>query len=99
MISSLFENGKVKIEVPADALFENLEFTYAETPPSNGFLSVNYQIHSPETPLFKPFTLSVVAPDVAPELRDKLIFVTYDPEEEKIASAGGSFKRGEWSLP
>ena len=91
---SLFQNENVKVELPPDALFENLEFTYAETPPSNGFLSVNYQIHSEKTPLFKPFTLTVTAPDVAPELREKLIFVTYDPEEEKIISAGGTFKNG-----
>lgn len=92
--ASLFENGGVKIELPANALYENINFTYAETPTSNGFLSVNYQVHTPETPLQKPFTLSVTAPDVAPELREKLIFVSYDPEEEKIISAGGSYSKG-----
>jgi hypothetical protein len=91
---SLFEKEGVKIEVPSNALFENLNFTYAETPPSNGFLSVNYQVHSEQTPLFKPFTLSVTAPDVTPELRDKLIFVTYDSEEEKVISAGGAYSKG-----
>jgi hypothetical protein len=91
---SLFEKEGVKIEVPANSLFENINFTYAETPPTNGFLSVNYQVHSKQTPLFKPFTLSVTAPDVSPELEDKLIFVTYDPEEGKVISAGGAYSRG-----
>lgn len=91
---SRFDNGTVKVEVPANALFEDIEFHYSETPPSNGFLSNNYHIHSSQTALFKAYTLSVPAPDLAPEYRDKLIFVSYDAEEKKINSAGGSYQNG-----
>lgn len=91
---SVYENSQVKVEIPAGALYENLEFTYSETPPSKGFLSVNYLIHTPGTPLHLPYTLSVKAPDVAPGLRDKLIFVSYDSEEGKTESAGGKYVEG-----
>lgn len=92
--ASRFEKGPVTVEVPANALFEDINFSYSETPPTNGFLSPNYHIHSSQTALFKSYTLSVPAPELAPEYRDKLIFVTYDPEEEKISSAGGSYQNG-----
>ncbi len=92
--ASKFDNGTVQVELPANALFEDIEFHYSETPPSNGFLSQNYHIHSSQTALFKAYTLSVPAPDLAPEYRDKLIFVSYDPEEKKIISAGGSYQDG-----
>jgi len=91
---SRFYNEKVQVEVPAGALFEDIRFSFKESPGSNGFLSENFHIHSPHTPLFKAYTLSVIAPEVAPELRDKLVFVTYDPEEKKITSAGGAYSNG-----
>ncbi len=91
---SLFKNESVRIEIPANALYENIDFKYSETPPTKGFHSVNYQIHSPQTPLHRAFTLSVTAPDVAPGLQDHLIFVTYDPEKKRMISAGGSYHNG-----
>ena len=55
---------------------------------------MNYQIHTPQTPLQKPYTLSVEAPEVPGELRDNLIFVTYDPKEQKVTSVGGAYSNG-----
>lgn len=92
--ASQFEKGSVNVEVPANALFEDINFSYSESAPANGFLSPNYHIHSPQTPLFKSYNLSVAAPDIAPEYHNKLIFVSYDPEEEKYISAGGSYQEG-----
>lgn len=92
--SSLFENKLVNVEIPANALYENLEFHYSESPAVKGLLSETYHIHEIGTPLHKAFTLSVKAPDVAPELRSKLVFVTFDAKEEKFSSSGGSFIKG-----
>ena len=55
---------------------------------------MNYKIHSRKRHCINLIPYPVVAPDVAPELRNKLIFVTYDPEEEKIVSAGGNYSNG-----
>lgn len=91
---SLFESGKVKVEVPANALYENLEFVYSESPATENLLSEKYKIHSEGTPLHKAYTLSVAAPDVEPEFLSKLVFVTFDTEEKKFHSAGGEYRNG-----
>lgn len=95
--ASSFENEKVSIKIPALALFENIDFTYAESESKDGMLSDFYHIHTPGTPLLKPYTLSVSAPIVAPELRDKLVFVSFDSKEQKYVSAGGKYSNGSLS--
>ncbi|MCP4310888.1 MAG: M23 family metallopeptidase [Bacteroidetes bacterium] len=92
--ASIYEEEGMRVEIAAKSLYEDIEFTYLKTPPTNGFLSPAYHIHSIKTPLHKSFTLSVPAPEVEPELRNKLIFVSYDPEEEKFVSAGGKYIKG-----
>lgn len=92
--SSLFENKQVRIEMPANALYENLEFHYSESPLIKGLLSKTFHIHEKGTALHKAFTLSVIAPDVKPEFRSKLIFVTFDAKEGKFSSSGGTFIEG-----
>jgi hypothetical protein len=91
---NIFETQDVKVEIPADALYEDLEFHYSFSEPVPGALSAQYVIHDPGTPLHKPLTLSVKAPDVNPGLRSKLVFVTYDAEEDKMVSEGGEYKNG-----
>ncbi len=91
--SSIFENEKVRVEVPANALYETLEFQYGESSSEKGILSPQYHIHNEFTPLHKAYTLSVKAPEVAPEFHSKLIFATYD-DEDKPSSAGGEYVNG-----
>lgn len=91
---SSFKNEKVSVEIPANTLFEDVNFMYSESPSDNGLLSDIYHIHSADIPLLKAYTLSVLAPDVAPGLRDKLTFVSYDSKEEKYSSAGGEYSNG-----
>ena len=92
--SSVFEYGDVKVEIPANALYEDLEFRYSVTGKTEGVLSGHHQIHHPGTPIHLPFKLSIIAPEVHPEHRDNLVLVTYDHEEEKIVSAGGTYVNG-----
>ncbi|MFH0756063.1 MAG: M23 family metallopeptidase [Bacteroidota bacterium] len=89
-----FETQDVKVEIPADALYEDIGFHFSVSEPGPGALSGQYVIHDPGTPLHKPFTLSAKAPGVNPELRDKLVFVTYNAEEDKMVSEGGEYKNG-----
>jgi hypothetical protein len=88
----LFENDDVSVEIPANALYEDLEFTYAESEGSEELLTGFYQIHHPSTPVHLPYMLSIKAPEVDPVLRDKLMFVTV--QEGEIVSAGGSYEDG-----
>ncbi len=92
--NNLFQAEDVKVEIPANALYEDLGFRFSVSEPIPGALSAQYNIHNAETPLHKPYTLSVKAPDVNPELRDKLIFVTLDEEKDQWVSEGGTYKNG-----
>jgi len=92
--ASLFEDENVRVEIPANALYENLEFLYMESPTGKNALSPEYHIHNKFTALHKAFVLSVKAPDVREELKSKLIFRTYDAEEKKYSSAGGEYING-----
>ncbi|MEN8155959.1 MAG: M23 family metallopeptidase [Bacteroidota bacterium] len=91
---NLFENGDVKVRISSDALYEDLSFRYWESKPTHGALTPFYHIHDPETPLHKPYRLSVRAPEVPHVLREKLVLITYDEDEDEVVSAGGVYKNG-----
>ena len=91
---NIFEMGKVKVEIPVNSLYENLDFRYSDSKAVNGSLTGFYNIHDPGTPVHRPYILSVEAPEVIPEHLRKLIFITYDEEEGKNVSVGGTYNNG-----
>ena len=83
----------VEVEIPAYALYEDLEFRFAQTPGKEGVFSGFFHIHSPETPVHLPYRLSIRTENRRPELKEKLCLVTFDRDDE-LTYAGGEYIDG-----
>jgi hypothetical protein len=84
-----YSNDHIKIEVPKNALYERLYFTYSQGPqPAKGY-SPTHHIHNRMTPLFKPYSLSIKADLLPSHLQDKALLVN-----DRGGSIGGSYKEG-----
>lgn len=88
-----FDQGEVTVEIPANALYQDLEFRYATSPPANGTLTDIFHIHTPEIPVHLPYTLSIKAEGMETSLLNKLLIVTYD-DRDVVSSAGGEYRNG-----
>lgn len=88
-----FTGPGVELEIPAYALYEDLEFRYAYTPQQEGMHSDFYHIHSPETPIHLPYCLSIQTESRGSGLNEKLCLVTFD-KDHRITYAGGEFMDG-----
>ena len=73
-----FEDGPVSLKIPANALYQDLDFSYEISPPADGSLTPFYHIASVEVPVQSSYTLSIRCPDVDPALYSKLLFISYD---------------------
>lgn len=88
-----FNEGPVKLEIPVNALYQDLDFTFKSSPPVPGTLTPFYHIASSEVPVHVPYTLSIMSPSVEPGLYSKLLLVSRNRENE-IESAGGDYRDG-----
>lgn len=88
-----FEEGPVRIDIPAYALYQDMEFTFSESPRSEESLSPFYYIASKEVAVHSSYVLSITSPGIDPELRSKLLLVTRNADKE-IESAGGAYQDG-----
>ncbi len=91
--SNSFEQEEVKVEIPANALYQNLDFTFEKSPGIKESLTAFYHIATPESPVHLPFTLSIESPLTDPLLFDKLIMITLDDDLE-VEAVGGSYDKG-----
>lgn len=89
-----FEQDQLKISIPKNALYQDMDFYYEKLPAAQGSLSSFYQIGSEEVPVQSPYTLSIKSDVRDPALRNKLLIVMLD-EEGKLSEAGGEYKNGE----
>jgi murein DD-endopeptidase MepM/ murein hydrolase activator NlpD len=88
-----FETDEVSVEIPANALYQDLLFTYVQLPADTQFQSGLHQIHDSGTPLHLPYSLAIKTTMTDPALRGKLLLVTYN-EEHELEPAGGEFING-----
>jgi murein DD-endopeptidase MepM/ murein hydrolase activator NlpD len=88
-----FQNGPVKVEIPANALYQELAFSSGNSPALNGTLTPFYQIASEEVAIHRPYTLSIRCPEIESSLYDKLLLVSHDAAGN-LASAGGVYHDG-----
>lgn len=93
-VANNFQEGPVRVEIPAKALYQDLDFTFSNSPDSGDALTPFYHISTKEVPVHLPYTLSIKCPDVDPTLRKRLLLVSYD-EDRELVSAGGAYQEGE----
>ena len=88
-----FKEGPVHVKIPANALYQDLDFTFQSSPPADGSLTPFYQIATREVPVHSSYTLSIKSPVVDPSLHKRLLFITYNDEQE-VVSAEGEYHDG-----
>lgn len=88
-----FEEGPVRVEIPAKALYQNMDFTFNTSPSADGLLTPVYHIAKKEVPVHLPYSLSIKSPPIDPTLHKKLLIVSYNDDKE-IVAAGGDYKDG-----
>lgn len=88
-----FINDQLSLEIPANALYNDFDFSYSSTPAVNGSLTPLFHIASSEIPVHRAYTLSVKCPPVDASLHRKLLLVSHN-EQNEPESAGGKYVNG-----
>jgi len=88
-----FERGPVQLEIPANSLYQDLDFSFQSSPQADGSLTPFYHIATREVPVHKAYTLSIESPDLDPSLHKRLLLISHNDEGE-IESAGGEYQDG-----
>ena len=85
-----FETDQILVNVPEDALYERVYFTYSQgAKPAQGYSTVHH-VHNRMTPLFKAYQLAIRPDESLPSsLYDKAIIVNH-----RGASIGGHYDKG-----
>lgn len=89
--ANLFRDGPVRVEIPANALYQDLEFSFSSIPSAGATLTPFYQIASEEVAIHSPITLSIKCPEIDPALQKRLLLVSME-EDGKLVSAGGAYQ-------
>lgn len=90
---NVFENQNVRIVLPADALFDHIDFRYREEKNDSFKYSLVHKIHERFTPLMRPYILSLKADGLTDSLRHKALIASRGKKGEWI-SQGGEYGRG-----
>ncbi len=88
-----FTNDQVAVEIPANTLYRNIDFSFSTAPPADGSLTPFFQIANREIAVHKAYTLSVKCPPVKPSLHKKLLLITHNDDNE-LESAEGDYING-----
>lgn len=89
-----FENDKIKIEMPAFNLYEDLNLTITENKQISGAVTPTYKIANAYEPVHGKYTLSIQAASLPKHLQSKAIIARWDPDKERVFSEGGKFENG-----
>jgi len=92
-VANEFQQGPVRVELPPNALYQDLDFTFSNSPASRGSLTPFYKISSAEVPVHLPYRLSIDCPQIDPALHKRLLLLTLD-EDGQVVAAGGGYQNG-----
>ena len=88
-----YHNDELKISLPQDALYDNIDFTYSSIIRDSSDYSGIHCLHNKYTALHKEYSLSVKAKDLPENLQDKALIV-YIENDTSFISAGGNWGNG-----
>ena len=92
--ANLFENDKIRIDIPKGALYDNLGFIWKCSPKPNGYYSELHQVQSKFIPVHKPYSLSIRSENLPDHLKNKALIVAIDPVKGNKTAIGGDFSGG-----
>lgn len=84
-----FKTSNLQVNIPANSLYSDLNFTYAMRPkPTHGYSPV-HAIHNRMIPLHSGFSLSILAEDLPQHLHSKALII-----DSRGRSQGGTYLNG-----
>ncbi|MBL1410840.1 M23 family metallopeptidase [Sphingobacterium faecale] len=87
--SNSFEREDVKVNIPKNVLYDDLDFEYSSAPvPANGY-STLHKIHNSLTPVFQSYNLAIKPTNLPPHLQRKALIASLENGAE-----GGTFENG-----
>ena len=87
-----FTAKSLEIIIPAESLYEDIDFAYEEQSGNSELFGAIHSLHSPETPLHKPIQIKIRG-DIIPEnLREKAFITTVNSKDKPSGSLGGQWK-------
>jgi hypothetical protein len=92
--SNEFENNEIKVVIPKDALYDNLDFVWKTTAKPTGCFSNLHHVQSKFVPLQKPYSLSIKCEGLPNKLIDKALIIAVDPTNGQKTAIGGEFSGG-----
>ena len=90
---NVFENNDVRVVVPGNALFDNINFQFSSVHADSLPNSPLFLVHNEYTPLFKSFMLSVRPYSLPESLYNKALIIRTD-HKGALISLGGTYKNG-----
>lgn len=92
--TNLLKTDEFSIELPEDALYNNLLFKYEQQVAANGYFSSIHKIHNKTVPLHKNAKVAVKTKNLPESLAEKALLVNINPENGKFSSTGGKHENG-----
>ncbi|PLX13948.1 MAG: hypothetical protein C0597_10780 [Marinilabiliales bacterium] len=87
-----FEDSEIVLQIPKNALFDNLSFSYSKSEPDFKAYSALHHVHNIYTPLQKSYSLAIQTKQLPNELKEKAFIA--EILEEEINSIGGTVLNG-----
>lgn len=88
---NVFDKQNIRLEIPKNALYKNLEFEFQIKDTMRGAITPTYQLHNDYTPLHDYITVSIKPGRISEELRNKAIIVNID-RNDRFYSRGGEWR-------
>jgi murein DD-endopeptidase MepM/ murein hydrolase activator NlpD len=88
---NIFDKQNIKMEIPQNALYKNLEFEFQIKDTMRGAITPTYQLHNDYTPLHDYITVSIKPGRISEVLRNKAIIVNID-RNGRFYSRGGEWR-------
>jgi hypothetical protein len=90
---TVFNRPGIKVVIPANALYDEIDFEYHVSNRPENLYSEVYYLHDAGTPLHKAITIGIAADSLPERLRGKALLVQIDRNGRRT-SAGGAYKDG-----
>lgn len=87
-VKNTFSNDEISVNIPANALYDTLHFSFSKSPKTNKSVTPIYNIHKETVPIQKKLSLSINIDKVENQLRNKA-FIAYIDSENEIEPIGG----------
>lgn len=92
-VANSFEEGPLRLEIPANSLYQDLVFSFKSSSPALGSLTPFYHVAKSTVPVHKAYTLSIKSPDIDASLHKRLLLISQNDKGEAEA-VGGEYKDG-----